>query len=71
MGFTVKELKKDGLTAKQLFHEAGFTLRELREGGLPWKELVIFLRATHAELAAAGFEGVDPKDMVFKQYRPE
>ena len=29
------------------------------------------LRATHAELESAGFEGIDPKDMIFKQYRPE
>ena len=67
----MKELRGGGLTAKQLFHEAGFSLSELREGGFPWKELVIFLRATHAELTAAGFEGLDAKDMIFKQYRPE
>ena len=71
VGFSVKELRGGGLTAKQLFHEAGFSLSELREGGFPWKELVIFLRATHAELTAAGFEGLDAKDMIFKQYRPE
>ena len=50
---------------------SGFTLRQLREGGCPWNELVIFLRCTHAELVDAGFEGIDPKDMLFKQYRPE
>ena len=24
-----------------------------------------------AELAEAGYEGIDPKDLIFKQYRPE
>lgn len=34
-------------------------------------QLVIFLRSTHAELVEAGYEGLDPKDMIFKEYRPE
>ena len=51
--------------------ERAITLRQLREGGFPWKELVIFLRATHAQLVDAGYEGLDAKDMLFKQYRPE
>ena len=50
---------------------AGCSLREIREGGFPWKECVIFLKATHAELADAGYEGLDAKDLLFKQYRPE
>ena len=69
-GCTAGSLREAGFTSKQLF-AAGFTLRHLREGGAPWKELVIFLRATHAELVKAGFEGIDPKDKVFKEYRPE
>ena len=70
-GSTAGSLREAGFTAKQLFHEAGFTLRELREGGAPWKELVIFLKATHSELEKAGYAGLDPKDKVFKEYRPE
>ena len=69
-GCTAGSLREAGFTSKQLFHEAGFTLRALREGGAPWKELVIFLRVTHGELLAAGYRDMDPKDKVFREYRP-
>ena len=67
---STKQLREAGFTSKVL-RAAGFSLRELREGGSPWNELVIFMRCTHAELVEAGYEGIDPKDMLFKQYRPE
>ena len=80
IGVGVAELKAAGASAGALreagvagrdLKAAGYTLRQLREGGFAWKELVIFLRSTHAELVEAGFAGLDPKDMIFKQYRPE
>ena len=56
---------------KQLY-SAGFTLRSFKDAGVPWKELVIFLRATHTELVAAGYGlELDPKDKVFRDYKPE
>ena len=44
-----------------------------REGGVTWKECTISLRATYEELLEAGYagEGLDPKNMLFKQYRPD
>ena len=69
-GSPAAALREAGYASKQL-KAAGFTLRELREGGFPWKDLVIFLRSTHAELVDAGFEGLDPKDRIFREYRPE
>ena len=69
-GYSVTALREAGCPTKQL-HAAGFSLREMREGGSPWKELVIFLRTTHAQLVAAGYEGIDPKDKIFREYLPE
>ena len=68
-GCTAGALREAGFTSKQL-HSVGYTLRMLREGGAPWKELVIFLRATHGDLLAAGYRDMDPKDKVFREYRP-
>ena len=72
IGYTAAEMKGGGFSCKVL-HPAGMPAGyTLREGGFAWKELVIFLKATHTdELTDAGFEGLDAKDMLFKQYRPD
>ena len=50
-----------GFTSKQL-RAARYTLRDMQEGGFFWKDLVIFLKATHAELTKAGYRDLDPLD---------
>ena len=69
VGFTAGHLRVAGFTSKQL-RSAGYGLREMQEGGFFWKDLVIFLKATHAELTKAGFKGLDPKHELFLLYRP-
>jgi hypothetical protein len=50
--------------------DVGFSLAALREGGYAWKECVRLLKATHDELVAAGFDGIDARDPLFEQNRP-
>ena len=69
VGFTAQALRVAGFSSKQL-RVAGYSLNELQEGGYLWKDLVIFLRATHAELTKAGFKHLDPKHELFLLYRP-
>ena len=69
VGFTAGALRVAGFTSKQL-RSAGYGLREMQEGGFFWKDLVIFLRATHAELAKAGYKDLDQKHELFLLYRP-
>jgi ribosomal protein L13E len=68
VGFTAGSLKVAGFTSKQL-RAARYSLKEMQEGGYFWKDLVIFLRATYAELVNAGFTGLDPKHRLFLEYR--
>ena len=42
----------------------------MQEGGYAWQDLVIFLRATHAELTRAGYTELDPHHELFLLYRP-
>jgi len=41
----------------------------MQEGGYSWKDLVIFLRATHAELTRAGYTDLDSMHELFMLYR--
>jgi len=68
VGFTAGVLRVAGYTAKQL-HAARYSLHDMHGGGYFWKELVIFLRATHAELTKAGYTGLDPLHELFMLYR--
>uniref|UniRef100_A0A7S2DER8 Uncharacterized protein n=1 Tax=Haptolina brevifila TaxID=156173 RepID=A0A7S2DER8_9EUKA len=74
VGYSAADVRGAGHKIKAA-RDAGFGLRDLRVGGYPWKEAVIFLKATHAELVDAGYDGIDPRDpainALFKQYRPE
>lgn len=66
-------LRDAGFSMKQM-RAAGFSLRDLREAGASWNELVIFLRATHAELLRAGYAAteIDPKSSkIFREYAPK
>ena len=69
VGFTAGALRVAGFTSKQL-RAAGYTLRDMCQGGFFWKDLVIFLKATHAELTRAGYKNLDPKHELFLLYRP-
>ena len=68
MNFSAGALRGAGFTSKQL-HAAQYTLSELQKGGYPWKDLVIFLKASHAELTEAGYKNLDPKHRLFLEYR--
>ena len=70
VGFSAGHLREAGFTSKQL-RAAGYTLKQMQKGGYFWKDLVIFLKATHAELTKAGFKGLDPKHELFLLYRPD
>jgi intracellular multiplication protein IcmE len=71
-GASAGAVRLGGFSAKEM-RSAGFSLSELRQGGVTWKECTISLRATYDELVDAGYdgEGLDPKNMLFKQYRPD
>lgn len=68
VGVTAGALREAGFTSKEL-HAARYGLREMQEGGYLWKDLVIFLRATHADLTRAGYKDLDPKHELFLLYR--
>ena len=70
VGFTAGALRVAGFTSKQLY-AARYSLREMQEGGFYWKDLVIFLKATHAELTKAGYTDLDSKHELFLLYRPK
>jgi hypothetical protein len=69
VGFTAGSLRTGGFNSRQL-HGARYKLREMQEGGVPWQDLVIFLKATHAELTKAGYANLDPHHELFLLYRP-
>ena len=68
VGFTAGSLRVAGFTSKQL-RAARYGLKDMYEGGFEWFDLVIFLRATHADLTKAGFAGLDPLHRLFLEYR--
>jgi len=68
VGFTAGALRVAEFTSKQL-HAAKFRLRDMQEGGYPWFDLVIFLKASYAELTHAGYANLDPKHRLFLEYR--
>jgi len=70
VGFTAEALRVAGFTSKQL-HAARYSLKEMQEGGFLWQDLVVFLKATHAQLTRAGFTGLNPNDRLFLLNRPE
>ena len=70
VSFSAGALRVAGFTSKQL-QDALYSLRDMQRGGYPWKDLVIFLRATCAELTHAGYTHLDPKHRLFLEYRYE